>query len=142
MADEEQRETINLETKDKETTKTDDLREKESVTEDFQVSKSKPTKEAEPTELVTKPKPQTELGVGEYVESDSEPEMAIKSETKPEKDEYQEELRDNATEVKDISLKDEIKTEKTDKNLKLKIEVGDTKVQRKGDSCLAETHPL
>ena len=80
---------------------------------------------------MTNPKPQTELGVGEYVESDSEPETAIKSETKPETDEYQEELRDDATEVKDISLKDGIKTEKTDKDLKLKMEVRDTKVQRK-----------
>ena len=111
ISDEEQRETINLEIQDKETTKT--------------------IKEAGPAELVTEPKSPTESAVGEYVKSDSEPEMESKSEDKPEKDEYQEELRNETIEEKDISLKDEIKSEKTDRDLELKKKVGDTKVQPK-----------
>ena len=124
MEDEEERVTIDLETEDKETTTADNSREKESTTGDCQVSKSNQTKEANQTELVIKPKPQTELG--EYVESDSEPEVEIKSE----EDEYQERPIDETTEVKDISLKEEIKIEKKDEDLKLKIEVGDTRFQR------------
>ena len=124
MEDEEERVTIDLETEDKETTTADNSRDKESTTGDCQVSKSNQTKEANQTELVMKPKPQTELG--EYVESDSEPEVEIKSE----EDEYQERPIDETTEVKDISLKEEIKVEKKDEDLKLKIEVGDTRFQR------------
>ena len=111
ISDEEQRETIDREIQDKETTKT--------------------TKEVGPAELMTEPKSPTESTVGEYVESDSEPEMERKSEDKPEKDEYQEELINETKEEKYISLKDEIKSEKTDRDLELKKEVGDTKVQPK-----------
>ena len=111
MSDEVQEKTIDLEKQDKETTKI--------------------TKEAGPAELMTEPKSPTESTVGEYVESDSEPEMEKKSEDKPEKEEYQEELIKETKEKKDMSLKDEIKSEKTVRDLELKKEVGGTKAQPK-----------
>ena len=111
MSDEVQEKTIDLEKQDKETTKI--------------------TKEAGPAELMTEPKSPTESTVGEYVESDSEPEMEKKSEDKPEKEEYQEELIKETKEKKVMSLKDEIKSENTVRDLELKKEAGGTKAQPK-----------
>ena len=122
MAGEEKRVTVDLETEDKETTNADSSREEELTTGDCQVSKSNQTKEVNQSELVMKP--QTELG--EYVES--EPEGEIKSEE--DESEYQEGPIAETTEVKDISLTEEIKIEKEDEDLELKLEVGDTRFQR------------
>ena len=102
MSDEVQEKTLDLETQDRENTRT--------------------TKEAGPAELMT------ESAVGEYVESDSDPEIEKKSEDKPEKEESQEVLikedkpeKEESQEVliketkekKDISFKDEKRQSET-----------------------------